>query len=165
MGGWYRPHGKIGFESQRRGGYVNSVHAMIRAGSAAGLAVLLAVFVQTSPAYAEDVGDCTLNLDWPHPSVHNPGRVTSNAVIKCRDKHAKLRVQTRIKWFPTPFGEHVRRTPWVEIEDARYASVAASFDNCVNGHVYMAEANFEIVDDDTVIRSHVTPIVAMERCP
>ena len=141
------------------------------------LAIALLILVAAAPAHAEQVGDCKLNLDWPHASGHFPGRASSNAVIKCNNRHAILRVRTTLYHypappeqnggFPTPYNIVIKRfeSDPVEVRDASYASAAAFTEECVNGDEYRASAKFEIVDGDTVTRTHSTGKRIMSGCP
>jgi hypothetical protein len=125
------------------------------------VAVALLSLMAPAAAHAEQVGDCRLNLDWPHASGHFPGRASSNAVIKCNNPHGILRVKATLYhyppppksdgWFPAPYSVQIKffESDPVEVRDASYASAAAFTEECVNGEEYRATAEFDIVDGDT----------------
>ncbi|MFI9012374.1 hypothetical protein ACIGNX_34560 [Actinosynnema sp. NPDC053489] len=111
----------------------------------------------------EKVADCNFNLDWPHPSGHVAGNVTSNAVINCNYYKVYMGIET---WL-------YRMGPcgcWIQVafNEARNDSGTVSYLNsaaattCVSG-TYYAHAEFLMVNNtgDRFERSHETPATAV----
>lgn len=106
-------------------------------------------------ATAESVVDCDFNLDWPHQSVHVPGSISSNAVIKCNSSKAYLGVEVVLIRDGMTVGYNRDKN---NSGIAVYTSAAASVPECVPGN-YLAKAEFLMVEHNETRheRSHQTP--------
>lgn len=111
-------------------------------------------------ASAERVSDCDFNLDWPHLSAHEPGKVTSNAVISCRFGKLYLGVETKLA--PVPFGGVFYTGEAVNNSGVGTYVHAAGATDCRPGEYY-AQAEFLMVEADGTRheRSHKTPTVTV----
>lgn len=114
----------------------------------------LAIAIAPS-AMAEKVDDCVVNLDWPHKSVHNSSRVSSNGVIKCKTRKKYLGVETYLKKSGSGVISYAK-----DVDNSgrgKYVGAAAT-KPCIS-YDYKANAEFLIVEHDGTRheRSHETP--------
>ena len=104
---------------------------------------------------AGTVADCNFNLDWPHKSVHEPGMVSSNGVINCKNPKAYIGVET---WLYTVTCGCLFSYGKAKNDSGLGVYVnAAAADNCKTG-IYYARAEFLMVEHNGTRheRSHKT---------